>query len=343
MSELSLFNKYHGKENTITNYCGLMLKILYQSNPTKFESCIQNLIDEEVNLIVEPKFLQQIGAGQKGKKTSIADLSIKQTEFELTFEVKTSDWFYENQFDKYIQNLNKSNIKNNKILFALTTEFIDESKFDELKIKAKKSNILLQLITFKKLLNTLQEFKPNDTYYNQFLDEFEQFLETENLLPSWQEMLDVVNCAQSIKEVEQFSYYCPNTGGAYNHIRSKYFAPYKNKEVTQIYEIDAVVEISFNGEPVAEKVKYNNCKKSEKDLKEKALRTIMQFPNRLEELKKYPIQIFLLSNKAETKFIKNSPRGLFGSKKYFRGIAKDKHNSQELAEYLKNKTWEEFN
>jgi hypothetical protein len=343
MAIISLFNKYHGKENTITNYCGLMLKILYQNSPLSFERCITNLIDSEKSIFVEPQFTQQDNISKnKNKKNSIADLRITQTEFELIFEIKTTDWFYQEQFDKYISNLEDSNIKSNKVIFALTTEFLENDKLNFAKNIAQSKGIILQQLTFQNLLNQLKINKVNDEYYLQFLQEFEEFLENENLLPTWESTLDVVNCASSMDEAKKGFYSCPDSKGAYNHKRTKYFAPYKNKKVESIFEIDAVLILNYNNGIVVETIKYNNSKYSQKELEDRALGLIQEFPHRIKELQRYPLQVFLLSNEEKTDFIKDSKGGLFGSKKYFDDIAKDVKNSKELADKLKGKVWSEF-
>ncbi len=343
MAEISLFNKYHGKENTITNYCGLMLKILYQNSPSNFEKCLTSLIDSDKSIFVEPSFTQQTNISQnKNKENSIADLRIKQTEFELIFEVKTTDWFYDEQFDKYIANLEDSIIKTNKVIFALTNEFIDDSKLNLAREKAKSKGIILQSITFQEFLSQLKINKVNDEYYLRFLEEFEEFLENENLLPAWKTTLDIVNCASSINEAKMGLYLCPDTKGAYSHKRTKYFAPYKNKKIESIFEIDAVLIMNYDKEIVIERIKYNNSDYPFQKLKTKAIELIKKLPHRIDELKKYPLQIFLLSNEAHTEFIKDSNGGLFGSKKYFHNIAKDVSNSKELATKLQGKVWSEF-
>jgi len=344
MSEISLFNEYYGKENTITNYCGLMMKLLYQSSPSKFQEFIVNLIDDESNILVEPLFEQQKSINSKNNKKSIFDLRIRQKEFELIFEVKTLDWFYEEQFDKYINNLLESEIKSNKIIFALTAEFEDIERFDNFKIKAKEKNIHLQFITFNQLLEKLKEFKANDEYYLKFLEEFEEYLENQNLLQSWKKLLDVVNCASTIKAISKGIYICPDTSGAYKHSRAKYFGPYSNKKVESIFEIDAVVVLSLDNENkvIVNKIKYNNLNQPDKEIKERALNLFNSFPEEKQNLKSYDIQVFLLSNEEKTNFIKDTPGGLFGSKIYFREIAKNIKNSKELAKLLNNKEWKDF-
>lgn len=49
---------------------------------------------------------------------------------------------------------------------------------------------------------------------------------------NWVYLLDVVNCAGSIKRVEKGAYTCPDEGRAYKHRRAKYFGAYADKKVS---------------------------------------------------------------------------------------------------------------
>jgi hypothetical protein len=63
---------------------------------------------------------------------------------------------------------------------------------------------------------------------------------------------------------------------------------------------------------------------------------------RIDENKTTDLQIFLLSQGAETNFKKETSGGMLQSKKYFRDIALDCTNSKELALKLKDKNWGEY-
>jgi hypothetical protein len=57
--EISLFSDYHTQENSLTNYCGLILKLLYEENPKGFEEVLVTLISDDINITVGPTFSQQ--------------------------------------------------------------------------------------------------------------------------------------------------------------------------------------------------------------------------------------------------------------------------------------------
>lgn len=158
----------------------------------------------------------------------------------------------------------------------------------------------------------------------------------------WLYLLDVVNCSRSMIRdvVRQDAYMCPDTGGPYSHERAKYFGPYANKKVEWIYEIRAVVAIhqNFNGGYV----KWKNNETDDRSLVGEARQKIEATPHRLEEIKKHGMQVFLLERPVKTNFYKPTKGGLFGSKKYFRGVGRGCATSEELAAKLKDRPWSDF-
>src|SRR5690554_8184097 len=73
--EISLFADYHKKENSLTNYCGLLMKMLYEDSPRKFEELLATLLKTDTNIIVGPTFTQQTKTVK-----SIPDLAITRSE-----------------------------------------------------------------------------------------------------------------------------------------------------------------------------------------------------------------------------------------------------------------------
>jgi hypothetical protein len=89
---ISLFADYHGGENSVTNYCGLIMKILYEESPKSFEEVLVSLLASDTKLTVGPNFSQQTR-----QKRTIPDLAITQRSFSVFFETKLTDWFYKEQ------------------------------------------------------------------------------------------------------------------------------------------------------------------------------------------------------------------------------------------------------
>ncbi len=81
--EISLFADYHQQENSLTNYCGLLMKMLYEDSPRKFEELLATLLKTDTNIIVGPTFTQQ-----SKKEDSIPDLAITQNHFQCFLKQK---------------------------------------------------------------------------------------------------------------------------------------------------------------------------------------------------------------------------------------------------------------
>ena len=89
-------------------------------------------------------------------------------------------------------------------------------------------------------------------------------------------------------------------------------------------------------------VEWKNGDFDDVSLKEEAVQKILADSHLSDEINKQGLLVFLLQSPARTKFYKSTKGGMFESKKYFRGIARDCNNSTELAEKLKNKRWSDF-
>jgi hypothetical protein len=332
--EISIFADYHQKENSLTNYCGLLMKILYEDSPRKFEELLATLLKSDTNIIVGPTFTQQTKTVK-----SIPDLAITQKSFSVFFETKTTDWFYEDQINRHIAGFNQT--ADDKILFLLSNFENDnlEEQFDKEIKEAKKHKIILQPLTFEDFVGSLEQVC-NSEYLRNLLDEFKLYLDRNGHLPKWKYLLDVVNCSGTLSEIEQGVYMCPDTGGAYSHRRAKYFGPYSAKKVAAIFEINAIVVIEKNlGDA---KIKWKNKNIKDETLIEQARQKLQNWQYRIDENKSVPLQVFLLDNRQETNFVKETSGGMLQSKKYFWDIATDCKNSQELAEKLRDKNWGDY-
>ncbi len=331
--EISLFNDYHTGENILSNHCGLILKLLYEESPKSFEEIISLLSSQD--FVINPSFEQQVR-----KKKSIPDIVIEQKSFSIYFETKIYDWFKDDQIDNHLKGFHASRDYN--ILFLLSN-FEEDDLLDKYLTQIEhaklKYGIILCPISFEQLIGVLENVNSSENFQI-VLGEFRGFLERNNYLPSWKYLLDVVNCSAKINEVHNYDVYMsPDTGGMYKHQRAKFFGGYKSKNVKYIHEIKAVVVVgklykdSF--------VKWNNIDAAETELIKEAKEKIKRLTHWNDEIKERNIQVFLLENKHEVNFRKISSGGLYGSKKYFKNIAREynANNSDDLANKLKNKTW----
>ncbi len=200
----------------------------------------------------------------------------------------------------------------------------------------KEQGIFVVELTFENLITALHVVCKTPSLIC-FLDEFEDYLNRNNLLPIWKHTLDVVNCVGTKTEVEENSVYmCPNTGGQYNHRRAMYFGAYWDKAVNYIFTIDAIIDVEKGTKKQVIRWK-NSDVHLENELKRRVNEAINKFRNK--EIIRNGILVFLLGERKKVSFKKDSRGGLYGSKIYF----KIQSNSlEELAKELDGKGWSAF-
>ena len=330
---ISLFPSYSTKENRVSNYCGLLFRLIYEERPEAFQELLAGMLDAEggAGFRVGPQFLQQQRIGG-----SAVDIAIQQQSFRLAIETKTYDWFHQGQLVEHIKGFSESTEKTALLLLSNfeQDDYQDVSRFQEAAELAEERGILLGVLSFERLLELLDGLRLS-TQLEAIVQEFREFLDGQGLLPAWKYLLDVVNCATMSDEVDAGAYMCQNTGGAYSHRRAKWFGMYGNKTVSRIYHIDAVVLVTSDGE----EVKWSNVDTAKPELKRLARMHTNAKDWRRAQVDELGVQVFLLSDRADTDFRKVSKGGMLGSKKYFwEEVGKD-DTSETLAERLRGREW----
>jgi len=328
---ISLFSGYSQRENRTTNYCLLVLKLLYEENPRYLAEVFSTLLGEEIGDHVGVTFRQQ-----EKKNSSVPDGLIVQKSLTIFIETKNFDWFYDEQLERHLAGLEQSS-PGLKILIALGSfEDGDNSRFAQIEAFCKEKycgEIRFAALTFEDFIGALQLPHLPKTLVDT-VSELRAYLDEEGLLPSWRERLDVVNCASSYEDILASNVYlCPAGGGAYSHARCAFFGMYRNKCVERISGILAVVDVESE---LSVMIKWKNDHTHEDQiLKNKAIESVRQ---RWSD--DSPARVFLLGELFETEFIKDSRGGMMGSKQYFKvaGV----QTAQELANALKGKTWSNF-
>lgn len=331
-TNISLFSGYSQSENRTTNYCLLILKMIYEENPKFLAGVLSTLIGEEIGDYVGVKFYQQ----QK-KKNSVPDGFIVQKPYAIYIETKNFDWFYDSQLEKHLDSLDRETT-GLKILIALGNFELDKlERFERIinicKVKYNDS-IVFTATSFEEFINAIKtEHLPKNL--EDTVSDFNDYLNNENLLPTWQYYMDVVNCAGFPEVVNDGNVYmCPTDGGSYNHARCKYFGMYRNKRVEKVASIEAVADVESESEV---KIKWVNGSMKKNDVKAVAMKKVKDFRG------SYPARVFLLGELYDTNFIKDSKGGMMGSKQYFDISSLNVKNSKELADALSDKTWSNYN
>ncbi|HDQ06416.1 MAG TPA: hypothetical protein ENN36_06825 [Candidatus Bathyarchaeota archaeon] len=334
--EISLFPSYSTNENRITNYCLLILRLLYEENPKYLNEFFSSLTNGRMEGRIGVNFWQQKRAGN-----SVPDGSIVQHPIQIKIETKKSGKsFTESQLVGHLEGFSKTTgVKfGQKVLIALANfESENDKSFKEIKKLCKdkyKNGIAFFAISFEDFLDAI----PVDHLSKNLVDsinELRQFFDQESLLPSWKNYLDIVNCAQIPEDIiEHNVYMCPATTGPYTHRRCKYFGMYRNKKVERVAEIEAVVDVELG---IGEEFKWSNSGKSRNYLIEKA-------KNKLRELrpKAGQTRVFLLGRMHKTSFVKSTKGGMWSSKHYVDISSLQVENAKELAKGLLGKSWKDF-
>ncbi|WP_036478204.1 hypothetical protein [Myxosarcina sp. GI1] len=329
---IRLFPTYSQKENQTTNHCLLILKLLYEENPKFLSEALSNLLDESFSGTVGVQFMQQ-----RQGKDSVPDGEITQAPFSIFIETKHGSNFDKGQLLRHLETLKQK--QGQKILLALGNFEQDNTyhpDFLEIAQKAKNYNVSFAPVSFEQFLQSIQLSNFSKNLVDAVLD-LGEYLDENNLLPSWKYRLDVVNCSQLFDNVIDYKIYtCPTKGGSYNHRRSLYFGAYRNKRVEQIAKIEAVLDLESEDEY---KLVWKNDSRSDKELRQIAFERFQRYTNNEPW---YPVRIFILGNLHNTEFTKDSPGGMWVTKQYF-DIEKLKvDNAEDLAMKLKDKTWENY-
>ena len=333
--EISLFTGYAEKENRLTNYTLLLVKLLYQESPELYQLFLEKLLPE-AQFSALPKFEQQTV-----KKTSIPDGFISQSPYTIYVEAKTSNWFYDDQLIRHLNEL-RGEAEGPKALIAVCP--FEDGKQETLNTKYREAarqlgdNILFRALSFQELIDSFPPISP-ESHLSRMKDEFEEFLRMEGYLSGWQEWLDVVNCATYPDHFTQSQIYtCPTTGRAYSHVRCKFLGLYKNKTVSHVALVRGVVQVPRSGEP---HVDWVNDGTPEPELVDMARERVLSAWG---EPPTEDLRAFILADVCSTNFEKETRGGMLGSKQYF-DLSKLKpipRDSKELAKGLEGRAWAEL-
>lgn len=295
---VSLFPRYDQGENRVTNYCLLMMRLLYEEDPRAFRALLDQLgaIDLENRIGVE--FGQQHHTSD-----GTVDGVISQKSFYTYVETKLSQRFNLGQLERYLENLSK--MSGYRILIALGKEGGQHDRIaKDAAAQAQKLDIGFAYWDFESFVKALEDDTVSRLvpHLTDTVAEFRLFLEEENLLSNWRTLLDVVNCAQTADGVKRWeSYICPLGTRGYNHKRCRFFGAYGEKAVRLVGEIDAVVVLK--PEQKEDEVRFNNCSRSEQMLITEARRKAECWKAR-----DFPAQVFLLNDVKECKCLEKDTK-----------------------------------
>ena len=272
---ISLFSGYSQRENRTTNYCLLLLKMLYEEEQKFLAEVMSTLVGEDLGERIGVSFRQQ-----ERKDSSVPDGLILQPAFTIYIETKNWDWFYQEQLENHLAALDKESPGLKALITLANFESADREKFTRIRqlcSEQYKNSIVFVAVSFEDFVEALQLTHLPKNLADAIAD-FRAYLDEQNLLPLWERWLDVVNCAGIPDDVLIGNVYmCPATPGPYNHYRCKYFGMYRNKQIEQIAFIEAVVDVRGNAGRAT--VKWQNVQRSKDELKKLAEAKIQQIPS----------------------------------------------------------------
>ena len=303
--------------------------MLYEENPKYLAEVMSTLVGEDLGERIGVNFRQQ-----EKRQSSIPDGLIVQPAFTIYIETKNWSWFYQDQLENHLTALNDES-PGLKALIALSNfEAPEIEKFAPIRrlcAEQYKGSIVFKEVSFEDFVQALQlPLLPKNLA--DAVTDFRVYLDENSLLPVWERLLDVVNCAGLPDDILLGNVYmCPARGGSYTHQRCKYFGMYRNKCIDRIATIEAVVDVES---PSKATLKWQNGAGAEAEFKKRAIEKIQALrPN------DFPTRVFLLGPLYLTDFQKDSPGGMLNSKLYFDVEHLKADDAEALAKALSGKTW----
>ncbi|MCC2547429.1 hypothetical protein LJY25_13320 [Hymenobacter sp. BT175] len=327
--EISLFSGYSQPENRTTNYCQLVLRMLYEEHPKLLAEALSILCDGAV-LPVGVQFRQQEVQGN-----SVPDGVIHQSGFTIYIETKHHANFDFDQLKRHMQALQQQS--GTRVMLALGRfEEDPKAQFDAFRQQCDTdfgNQIQFAVASFETFLNAVRQSSLTPTL-SAMVDDLEQYFNEMGLLPHWRGWLDVSNCSQFAGRLVQAQVYiCPATGGAYSHSRCEYLGMYRDKAVRHIGVIRGVVDLYADD---STKVLWINDGTDKDTLIEEARQRFTDaYPGDTD----WDARVFVLGPLADTHFYKDTHGGMRSSREYFSVRHLGATSIEDLAETLRQQSW----
>lgn len=204
MAGISYFQRYSQRENHVTNNTLLVLRHLYQTASGKLEQVVRELVGQEaVNLGLT--FHQQTRGS-----ASVPDGLISQAPFRLYFETKLGPSLDRDQILRHIESIadDRTPASGEAFLVGLSTESMPAAEREALGAMAKAQGVVFAATTFAELVAALDAAcAPHDVALRAVLDDFTEFLASENLLFQSDDWMLVVPCGISLADNQRFGVY----------------------------------------------------------------------------------------------------------------------------------------
>ena len=315
----------------------LLLSRLYQYSSDKF---FRFLKSEFFSDSFEPEIVFNL---QEKSVDSIPDATITQESFKIVVETKMSDWFYSEQLMKH---LNSFSDEKYKVMITLAPELMaeDKMKIFEQQLKEYNSTQSMPVIhintTFEGIANAIQDVIDDRDYEMQeVLDDYLNYCYNDGLITvsdSWKFMRMQLAGTTLDFNVSEDIYYDNAERGFRAH---DYLSLYKNKSVRAVGKVCArITAVEVEGD-IQYEAEYGELTEERKSKIHKAIADGIEHGYDLKSIKH---RYFFVDKFYETDFKKITPRAPMGTRIFdLTQILETEQlpSTSEIAELLKNKTW----
>ena len=295
MSEISYFQKYTQQENHITNNTLLMFRHLYRHNPLGFERFLNNMIGDE-NLEVGLVFRQQV----KTKK-STPDGVISQNPFNIYIEAKRNGKLLKDQIRRHLQ---IAKDKEQGYILGLVQTPLSVTKLEQYKNFCSSEGVAFATTTYTDLVHLLRgQAKDHETELIEIIDDYEQFLLSENMIVKPFRMFCVA-CGTSFNEnVANAIYY--EREHRTDNANTRFIGIYRKKTITHIGRIKTSVIAIYKEEEL--KIEGGGAISDlEKDRIRQTIEASTYYPHLGNERHRY----YVIDDLTEVNLKKTSPQGI---------------------------------
>lgn len=335
MSKIHYFQRYHSEENFITNSTLLLLSRLYHYNRQKFETIINNILGETIELNIGVQFTQQ----EWGTK-SVIDGIISQNSFKIGIETKLYDNFSIDQLKRHLDLF--SDDYNKKILLALSKNNVNakikKETFEILENK-KYKGIQFASTTYKDIYETIMSSLDDYEYEMiEILEDYYSLCKEHDLIDiETSTMLAFTAGTSFVENLKYRIYYDPATRN--HNVHYKYIGLYSNKSIKAIGELKKTIYCDYENGKLVATGEYDLNKLTEEEYN----RIVEIIKNTSYYDLRHGVKFLLVDEFYRTDFKKTSFSSL-RSKKYFslediEGF-NENMNAEQLAKFLDGKTWE---
>jgi len=337
MGSAYFFQRYHTRENMHSSNALLLLKRTYFYSPKIFYKLLSSLLGLE-----GVEFLPVFSTQDKGEK-SVPDFCISQNGFKIIVEAKEKyNYFNEEQMRRHLNGLSNEH-QGYKIFIALAPKFSESDRcvFDRIESVDIKFIRLTYLDLYMEIRELCNDAKDEELV--EILDEYRDYCNDENLIDDTDNTIMVRQAGTTLDFNVQpdINIYYDNAEHRYEGFR--YLGLYNKKQIRYVGKITKIIKAYLLGNVPQMEVLYPHKEKLTEDDRQRVNRA-MENQKKLYDNITIPHCYFLVEKFVEVEnFRKASKMALYGRKKFYLNQFGLKPNCSaiEIAEKMKNKTWEE--